>query len=103
MKKKKQINKIMLGFNFVYIADIMRYMDWMWYNNESEQYYYPDILKLVNTAKKLLKESYKQWKIDGQEKENGITWIASTGGFRAECTDGILRLAFELYEIDMGL
>jgi hypothetical protein len=96
MKKKKQIRKIMENFNFRSIEEVMRYRDWQWYNKESQTSVVPSIVQLEEAVVKRLEEAWKQWKEDGQEKCNGITWISSTGGFRAECTNGLLRLAFEL-------
>ena len=80
--KESQIEEIMEEMRWGEIHSVMKLLDWKWQDSDEP----PSIYVLISTAKRLLD---KAW-------EYGDGGISATGGFRAECHCGYLRLAFEV-------
>ena len=86
---QKQIDEIMDSFEFDRVLKIMKALQWTWGFGASE--HYPDEWELRKSARERLREA---------AKNHGSS---ETGGFLAQCYDGVDEGSFVRLSLNFGL
>ena len=78
--KEELINEVLDNFDFVRVHEVMKFLDWKWYDFQENTYKVPSIPKLIHTAEKYLSQAY-----DGlaKSKWNSNEYVTVSGGFEA--------------------
>lgn len=79
---RDKIDEIMDVFDFEKVKKVMDCLDWKYYD-DTDKYYYPDVVDLRKTARRLLLDSY-------------FCRYISTGGFIAEYYEDNIDYPFSL-------
>ena len=78
--KEELINEVLDNFDFVRVHEVMKFLDWKWYDFQENTCEVPSIAKLIRTAEKYLSQAY-----DGLAKSewNSNEYVTISGGFEA--------------------
>jgi hypothetical protein len=90
INKDEHIKYIVDSFNFEKVYNVMKFVDWKWYNPKTQGMYVPTIDEMKNVVIKLLYSVY----ID-----NDDVFAMTSGGFRASKYEDHLELEFILSTI----
>lgn len=100
--KQELINEVLDNFDFNKVHQVMKFLNWKWFNFEDSTYELPSIRQLINQAEKYLGMAY-----NGLEKieHNEHSYMVGSGGFEAQAKrypagldkpDVLLTLTFNL-------